>query len=123
MPRSKSTVESSLTKDFQKLENDRLQQRLNCTLDDLEPLCQRWKILEMGLFGSALRDDFRADSDIDILITFEDQPGWSLLDLVDLKAELEKIFGRSVDIVQKKNLKNPYRRQAILDTHQVIFSR
>ena len=100
-----------------------LTERLKCSLADIERLCDRWKILELAVFGSVLRDDFREDSDIDILITFQPQPGWSLLDLVDLKAELESLFERSVDIVQKKNLKNPYCRQAILDTYQVIFSR
>lgn len=103
--------------------NDTLRERLNCSLADIEPLCQRWKIIELGLFGSALRDDFRGDSDIDVLITFDAKPVWSLLDLVDLQGELEGLFERSVDIVQKTNLKNPYRLQAILDTHQVIFSR
>lgn len=56
-------------------------------------------------------------------LTFEPHPGWSLLDLVDLQAELEGLFERSVDIAQKKNLRNPYRRQEILNTYQVIFSR
>jgi uncharacterized protein len=84
--------------------------------------CQRWKITEFALFGSVLRDDFRANSDVDVLVTFSPDPGWSLLDWVDMKDDLKALFGREVDIADKQGLKNPYRRHEILKTCQVIYA-
>jgi uncharacterized protein len=84
--------------------------------------CQRWKITEFALFGSVLRDDFRANSDVDVLVTFSPDPGWSLFDWVDMKDDLKALFGREVDIADKQGLKNPYRRHEILKTCQVIYA-
>ena len=84
--------------------------------------CQRWKITEFALFGSVLRDDFRSNSDIDVLVTFAPEPGWSLFDWVDMKDDLKALFGREVDIADKQGLKNPYRRHEILKTCQVIYA-
>lgn len=84
--------------------------------------CQRWKITEFALFGSVLRDDFRPNSDIDILVTFAPDPGWSLFDWVDMRDELKALFGREVDVADKQGLKNPYRRHEILKTCQVIYA-
>ncbi len=84
--------------------------------------CQRWKITEFALFGSVLRDDFRSNSDIDVLVTFAPDPGWSLFDWVDMKDELRALFDREVDIADKQGLKNPYRRHEILTTCQVIYA-
>jgi uncharacterized protein len=71
---------------------------------------------------SVLRDDFRPDSDIDVLVTFSPESSWSLFDWVDIKDELESLFGRKVDIADKEGLKNPYRRHEILRTQQVIYA-
>jgi uncharacterized protein len=95
--------------------------RLKATPAQIADFCQRWKITEFALFGSVLRDDFRPDSDIDVLVTFNADSGWSLFDWMDMKEELEVMFGREVDLVSKKYLKNPYRRAEILRTHQVIY--
>ena len=100
-----------------------LSQRLNISYRDIENVCQRWKIEEMALFGSVLRDDFDQESDVDILVAFQPQHGWSLFDLMDLQFELETLFNRSVDILQKKELINPHRRQEILRTHQLIYGK
>lgn len=108
----------------QQLQPDRqtlLTQRLHTDLTTIADLCDRWKITELALFGSVLRDDFRPNSDIDLLITFAPAHGWSLLDLVDLQDEFEQLFRRPVDIVQRKNLRNPYRRQEILATQQSLY--
>lgn len=76
----------------------------------------------MGLFGSVLRPDFRPDSDIDVLITFEPDVPWSLYDWVDMIEELEAMFGRGVDLVESSGLRNPFRRKEILATQQVIYA-
>ena len=50
----------------------------------ISDLCRRWRVTELSLFGSVLRDDFRPDSDIDVLVTFATDAPWSLLDLSDI---------------------------------------
>ncbi len=84
--------------------------------------CLRWKIREMSLFGSVLRDDFRPDSDVDVLVSFEPTAGWDLFDLVEMKDELSRILGRDVDLREEAGLRNPFRRHSILTTRQVIYA-
>jgi uncharacterized protein len=61
---------------------------------ELEELCRRWQVSELALFGSVLRDDFRPDSDVDVLVTFAPGAHWSLFDRVRMQKELESILGR-----------------------------
>ncbi|MCC6358391.1 MAG: nucleotidyltransferase family protein [Phycisphaerales bacterium] len=89
---------------------------------ELHAICRRWQISELSIFGSALRDDFRTDSDIDLLVTFENGAAWSTLDLVDLQAEFAEVFGRPVDLVEKATLRNPFRRKSILANHRVLYA-
>ena len=84
--------------------------------------CLKWKVTEMALFGSVLSEEFRPDSDIDVLISFKDDATWSLFDLVDMTDELRDIFGREVDLVEKDSLRNPFRKQAILNSNEVIYA-
>jgi len=84
--------------------------------------CLKWKISEMALFGSVLSDEFHPDSDIDILVSFKDDAGWGLFDFVDMIDELQDMFGRKVDLVEKDSLRNPFRRQAILARNEVIYA-
>jgi predicted nucleotidyltransferase len=88
----------------------------------LAEICRRWSITEFNLFGSVLRDDFRPDSDIDVLVSFAPEAGWSLLDIVLLTEELEKVFGRKVDLVEKEALRNPFRRHEILTHREIIYA-
>ena len=88
----------------------------------IEDFCRRWRIEELGLFGSVLREDFRPDSDVDVLISFEPEIPWSLFDWMDMIEELQEILGCEVDLVEKSGLRNPFRRQAILSTRQVIYA-
>lgn len=71
-------------------------------------------------FGSVLREDFLPESDIDVLVTFHPGAQWSLFDLVDMKDELEHLFGRKIDLVEKRALRNPFRKREILRTMQVM---
>ena len=89
----------------------------------LAELCRRWRITELALFGSILRDDFRPDSDVDVLATFAPDAGWSLLDHVRMEQELADLFGRSVHLVNRRAIERSHnwiRRQAILNTAQVV---
>jgi predicted nucleotidyltransferase len=103
--------------------NPPLNQRISASPEQIEAFCHRWKVTELALFGSVLRDDFRPDSDIDMLLTFAPDARWSLFDWVDMKDELETLFERKVDIADKEGLKNPYRRHEILHAQQVIYGR
>jgi predicted nucleotidyltransferase len=84
--------------------------------------CQRWKITELALFGSVLRDDFRPDSDIDVLVTFAPNCGHSLFDLAQMQEELKTMLVHEVDLVEKDGLRNPFRRHAILNSMEVIYA-
>ena len=90
--------------------------------DRVADFCSRWKITELAVFGSAIRADFAPDSDVDILVTFAPEAGWSLFDLVNARQELSVLFGRRVDVVEKAALRNPYRRASILDSTRTLYA-
>ena len=96
--------------------------RVIIPLAAIEEFSRRWKITEFSLFGSVLREDFGTGSDVDVLVSFEEGATWSLFDLVEMKAELERIFGREVDLVEKDSLRNPFRRHAIMNGREVIYA-
>lgn len=86
--------------------------------------CQRWKISELALFGSVLREDFHPDSDIDVLVTFAPDASWTLFDHVEMQDELRLMFGRKIDLVSRRGIersRNYRRRQAILDSAKLIY--
>ena len=87
--------------------------------------CQRWQITEFALFGSVLRDDFRPDSDVDVLVTFAPAAHWRLRDYVTMQDELETMFGRPVDLVERPDVEassNPFRRKSILRNVEPIYA-
>jgi hypothetical protein len=84
--------------------------------------CQRWSINEFSLFGSVLRGDFRPDSDIDVLVSIDPKAHIGLFEIIDMQLELETMFKRPVDLVEKEGLRNPYRRREILQTAQVVYA-
>lgn len=88
----------------------------------LAELCRKWKVTELSLFGSILRDDFGPDSDIDVLVVFQPDAPWNMWNLMDMKAELEALFDRPVDLVEKEALRNPWRKRRILSTYEVVYA-
>ncbi|MBI2433868.1 MAG: nucleotidyltransferase domain-containing protein [Candidatus Hydrogenedentes bacterium] len=84
--------------------------------------CRKWHVRELSLFGSALREDFGPESDLDFLVSFEPGTSLDIDNLLDMKEELEAQFGRPVDLVEKEALRNPWRKSEILRTHQVIYA-
>lgn len=88
----------------------------------LTVFCRKWRIREMSVFGSALRDDFRPESDLDFLVSFEPGMPLDLSDLMCMKEELEAHFGRPVDLVEKEALCNPWRKREILRSREVIYA-
>lgn len=97
---------------------------INLPIKEIESFCQRWKVKELSLFGSVLRDDFNPQkSDIDVLIDFLPDAHWGW-DIVTIKDELEQLFNRPVDLVSKRAIeksRNPYRKQEILNSYEVIY--
>lgn len=93
--------------------------------DRLLEFCHRWQITELALFGSILRDDFRPDSDIDLLVTFAPTAHWGLLAHARMERELSQILDRPVDLIEKAAIQespNWLRRNEILQTAQIIYA-
>jgi predicted nucleotidyltransferase len=92
--------------------------------DVLADFCRRWGVTELALFGSVLRDDFRPESDVDVLVTFGPAAHPGLFDLVDMQDELARILGRKVDLVSRRGVeqsRNHLRRTAILSSAETIY--
>jgi predicted nucleotidyltransferase len=86
--------------------------------------CRKWRVIELSLFGSALREDFGPGSDVDLLYVFDSDAGWSLLDLAAMEAELEEILGRKVDLVSRRAIEQSHnwiRKKAILEGSRRIY--
>ena len=93
--------------------------------DRITAFCQKWKITELALFGSVLREDFRPDSDVDVLVTFSPDSDWGVDHLLDMKEELEALFGRVVDLVEKRLVeesRNYIRRKHILSHMEAVYA-
>jgi uncharacterized protein len=98
------------------------QPKIHIPLKQIEDFCRRWKIKEFALFGSVLREDFRADSDIDVLVSFAPDGGITFDNRVEMQDELAEIFGREVDLVEKEGIRNPFRRHEILATKEIVYA-
>ena len=91
----------------------------------IEDFCKRWKIIEFSFFGSILREDFRPNSDIDILVEFAPNSSWGLFDHAKMEEELSQILDRPVDLVSKNAVKNSHnwiRKQNILQSAEVYYA-
>lgn len=86
----------------------------------LREFCRKWKVTEFALFGSVTRpEEFRADSDVDVLVRFDPAAPWSLFDWVRMESELKEIFGRDVDLVEQPAVEksdNRFRKRSILSS-------
>ena len=99
--------------------------RVSIPRKKLAEFCRRWKVSELAFFGSVLRDDFRPNSDIDLLISFRPKAKVTLFDLVRMQNELKDIFGREVDLVERRAIEkseNYIRRKSILNNTKVIYA-
>ena len=94
-------------------------------VERLSEYCRRWKVAELRVFGSALREDFRPDSDLDLLVRFMPDADWSLMDHVAMEEELSGIVGRKVDLVSERAIErssNWILRKAILESAEPYFA-
>jgi len=100
-------------------------ERLNLSPESLSGFCQKWRITELAVFGSLLRDDFGPESDIDCLVVFAPDAKWTLLDVIGAEQELSDLVGRPVDLVEKQVVEqseNWIRRRHILSTAKTIYA-
>jgi hypothetical protein len=95
---------------------------IDIPMEAVKEFCRRWKVKELALFGSVLREDFGPASDVDVLVEFGEGADWSLFEWVDMIEELKTIFGCEVDLVSKGGLRNPFRRREILRTRKVVYA-
>jgi predicted nucleotidyltransferase len=99
--------------------------KINLPTEQISAFCKKWQVTELALFGSVLRDDFRPDSDIDVMVQFhpDAHPTFSTLD--QMEAELKTLCDRDVDLVTRQGIessRNYLRRHEILSSAQVIYA-
>jgi len=87
----------------------------------LAAFCRKWKVRELSLFGSVLRDDFGPSSDVDVLVEFAPGGGVTFENRAEMLDELSGVFGRDVDLVQTRLIRNPFRRRSILTSKEVVY--
>jgi predicted nucleotidyltransferase len=95
---------------------------LNISPGVIDDFCRRWNLRELSLFGSVLRDDFGPDNDVDVLVSFLPGHGMTLESYMEMRDELQRIFGRDVDLVEKRLVRNPFRRHEILTTRRILYA-
>jgi len=95
---------------------------IESNIDDVRTLCKLHKVQRLFVFGSVLSDRFQKDSDIDLIVDFQ---GVELYDYADnyfeFKESLENLFKRDVDLLEDKAIKNPYLRQSIDSSKQLVY--
>ncbi|WP_017325367.1 nucleotidyltransferase family protein [Synechococcus sp. PCC 7336] len=98
---------------------------IDLPIEKIAEFCDRWRVTEFALFGSVLRDNFRPDSDIDVMVQFhpDARPTFNTLDRME--AELKAIFHRDIDLITRQGIetsRNYLRRHEILSSAQVIYA-
>ena len=102
--------------------------RLNveASREEVAAFCERWQVTQLAIFGSALREDFGPESDIDLLVSFEDSARHTLCSTwFYMEEELKTIFGREVDLIERVGVersRNHIRREAILQSAETIYA-
>jgi len=93
--------------------------------EKIRAFCEKWKITEFSLFGSVLTDEFRPDSDVDVLVTFVEDAKWGLFDIGDMEEELRSMFGRNVDLLTRRSViqsENYLMRRSILSGVRTFYA-
>ena len=96
-------------------------QKIDLPMEEIAVICSRYKVRELALFGSVLRDDFRPDSDIDVLVEFDPDAEIGFMALARMARELSALLHRKVDLVPKTGLKPKIRRD-VLAGSKVLYA-
>ncbi len=105
--------------------DDALLRRLGVGDEAISAFCHRWGVAELAVFGSVLRNDFRDESDVDVLVAFDDAARPSLWDVMEMREELASLLGRDVDLLERpvvKRSRNYIRRARILSSARVLYA-
>lgn len=97
---------------------------IEASREEVASFCERWQVTQLAVFGSALREDFGPESDIDLLVSFDENARHTLFDMVRMEEELKAIFGREVDLVSRRGIErspNYIRRKAILESTELLY--
>jgi hypothetical protein len=98
--------------------------RITLPTKALAEYCCRWKVTELDLFGSVLRDDFGPNSDVDVLVSFDAHARPTLMDIIRMEEELSELLGRKADLVERQAVEqseNYIRRRHILSTAEPVY--
>lgn len=98
---------------------------IDLPLQQLATFCKKWKIVELSVFGSVLRDDFGPDSDLDFLFTVQSGARLKLWELPDAERELAELLGRKVDLVSRNGIeqsRNWIRKGEILQSARIVYA-
>ncbi|WP_420635260.1 nucleotidyltransferase family protein [Candidatus Palauibacter sp.] len=99
--------------------------RINIPRHRIATFCKRWRIAELALFGSVVRQDFGPRSDVDILVTFHPSARPTLLDMARIENELSALLGRRADLVERRTVersRNYLRKEAILRSARIVYA-
>ncbi|KAA6348717.1 hypothetical protein EZS27_003861 [termite gut metagenome] len=97
-------------------------ERLFPYIKEIENLCRQYNVKKLYVFGSVLTDTFNKDSDVDLIVAFEDIPVENYADnYFDFKFSLQDIFKRPIDLLEEQAIKNPYFRQSVNQKRQLIY--
>jgi hypothetical protein len=102
-----------------------IKRQINIPANQLADFCRRRHVSELAFFGSVLRDDFDAASDVDVLVTVAPEANWGLVDHVRMEQELADLLGRRTDLLNRRAVEqnhNWIRRREILDTAKVVYA-
>lgn len=92
--------------------------------NELDLMCQKWKVKQLSFFGSVIREDLNSKSDIDILIEFQPDAIITLSKFERIRMDFERFFNRKVDLVSKRaviNSRNVVRKNAVLSNFRVVY--
>ena len=88
----------------------------------IEDLCRKHKVRKLFAFGSVLNDGFNDNSDVDLIVDFDKKEiSDYFINFFDFKYSMEDVFGRSVDLLEDKSIKNSYLRKNIENTKALIY--
>jgi hypothetical protein len=98
---------------------------LGIPAEKIADFCRRWKIKRLAIFGSAAKGELRPASDIDLLVTFNQDADWTMFDHFTMEEELSDLFGRDVDLISLRAVEenpNPISRREILKSARQIYA-
>jgi len=103
--------------------NSKLRAELDLKHGSVVALCRKYAVASLQLFGSGTSGDWGPTSDLDFLVTFKPQANGSLADrFLSLAEELEALFGRRVELITPRSIRNPYFRRSVDATRAPVYA-